>query len=105
MSQELKQLKQQMIAVYGIQCWLSGIEDNRLTGHHIIPVRHKGKTTWDNIALLSKEQHELFNLIERKDVYIANQLNDLFYELNQSFSKPTEDYFKEVNKVKCKFRR
>ena len=96
MSNKLKELKKQMILVYGLKCWISGIEDLKLTGHHIVPVRDNGKTVWNNIALLSRKQHDLFNFIENKDFIIAKKLNELFYELNLSMSPPNNEYYKEI---------
>ena len=41
MSRKLIELKKEMIACYGTRCWLSLLKENRLTGHHIIPLRDK----------------------------------------------------------------
>lgn len=105
MSDRLKELKKEMILVYGLKCWLCGLEDKRLTGHHIIPVRDHGKTTWDNIALLSRKQHDLFNMIERDSPKIAKDLNGLFKELNMTMAPPDDEYFEEVNHVLKKVRK
>ena len=99
MSNKLRELKKEMILVYGTRCWLSLLKDNRLTGHHIIPVRDNGKTEWENIALLSNNSHIYFNQIERIAPDIAHELNILFYELNRTFAPPTLDYEEEVRRV------
>lgn len=104
MSDRLKELKKEMILVYGLKCWLCGIEDKRLTGHHIVPVRAHGKTAWDNIALLSRKQHDLFNMIERDNPKTAKELNGLFKELNMTMKPPENDYYEEVNHVLRKVR-
>ncbi len=104
MSDRLKELKKEMILVYGLKCWLCGLEDKRLTGHHIVPVRDHGKTTWDNIALLSRKQHDLFNMIELYNPKIAKDLNGLFKELNMTMAPPQDDYYEEVHKVLRKVR-
>lgn len=99
MSDKVKRLKEEMILCYGLKCWLCGIEDKRLTAHHIIPVRESGKTIWENIALLNRKQHDLFNAIENKNPRIAKELNWLFYELNCTYAPPTDDYYIEVNHI------
>ena len=99
MSDKLKMLKKEMILCYGTRCWLSLLEDKRLTGHHIIPVRNNGKTVWENIALLSNDSHIFFNKIEREFPNAAKELNYLFYELNRTYKPPGEDYEEEVQRV------
>lgn len=104
MSKKLIELKKEMIMVYGTRCWLSLLKDNRLTGHHIIPVRDNGKTEWENIALLSNDSHIYFNYIERIAPNIAHELNYLFYELNKTYAPPTLDYEDEVKRLLRKLR-
>lgn len=99
MSDKLKCLKKEMILCYGLKCWLGGFEDNRLTAHHIIPVRECGKTVWENIALLNRKQHDLFNAIENYNPKAARELNVLFYELNRTFAPPTPEYYDEVHHI------
>lgn len=99
MSKKLEELKKEMIQVYGTRCWLSLLKENRLTGHHIIPIRQKGKTEWENIALLSNDSHIYFNYIERIAPNLAHELNGLFYELNRTYAPPTVDYEEEVKRV------
>ena len=99
MSEKLKELKEEMIKVYGTRCWLSLLKENRLTAHHIVPVRDKGKTEWGNIALLSNDSHIYFNQIEKYAPNLAHELNGLFYELNKSYAPPTLDYEEEVRRV------
>ena len=99
MSDKIKQLKKEMIICYGLKCWLCGIEDKKLTAHHIIPVRERGETIWENIALLNRKQHDLFNCIENINPNIAKELNWLFYELNRTYAPPTTDYYDEVDKI------
>ena len=104
MGDKLRRLKQEMILVYGNVCWLSLLEDNRLTGHHIIPKRDLGVTEWWNIALLSNDSHIYFNYLERIVPGIAHELNGLFYELNRTYAPPTIDYEEEVKRVLKKVR-
>lgn len=99
MSKKLEELKKEMIQVYGTRCWLSLLKENRLTGHHIVPIRNKGKTEWENIALLSNDSHIYFNYIERIAPNLAYELNGLFYELNRTYAPPTVDYEEEVKRV------
>ena len=102
---KLSELKKEMIIIYGNKCWISLLEDERLTGHHIIPVRHKGLTEWQNIALLSNESHRYFNYIEKIDPKSAKELNNLFLDLNATYAPPTLEYEKEVNYVLSRVRK
>lgn len=99
MSRKLIELKKEMIACYGTRCWLSLLKENRLTGHHIIPLRDKGETIWENIALLSNDSHIFFNYIEKIAPNVSKELNGLFIELNRTYAPPTVDYEEEVKMV------
>lgn len=99
MSKEILRLKKEMILVYGTRCWLSLLKENRLTAHHIIPVRDGGKTEWNNIALLSNDSHIYFNQIEKYAPNVAHELNCLFFELNKTYAPPTLDYEEEVRHI------
>ncbi|MBQ4263126.1 MAG: HNH endonuclease [Bacilli bacterium] len=99
MSKKLEELKKEMIQVYGTRCWITLNKVNRLTAHHIIPVRDKGETRWENIALLSNDSHIYLNYIERIAPCVAYDLNCLFYELNRTYAPPTVDYEEEVKRV------
>lgn len=75
---QTSKIKLQIIASSGHKCWLNGkiTRDNPLTGHHIIPRREKGKTTIDNIALISKSKHEAFNELERIYPKLAEEITN-----------------------------
>jgi hypothetical protein len=105
MSDKLKELKKEMILCYGTKCWLSLVENKRLTGHHIIPVRSNGLTVWNNIALLTCDSHEYFNYVERIMPRAARELNELFYELNKTYAPPTQEYEKDIIYVLNKIER
>lgn len=102
MSKAILELKKEMIVCYGLQCWMCGIEDKRLTAHHIKPVRNGGKAVWSNIALLNRKQHDLFNYIERVEPLTAKKLNGMFIELNRTYEPPKKEYFKEVDYILTK---
>ncbi len=93
----LKRLKLEMIKEYGKICWFGNIQDDKLTAHHIIPKREHGPNIWENIALLNRKWHDLFNKIEQKDPKTAKELNELFYELNRTFAPPTPKHYEEIN--------
>lgn len=94
-------LKQDMLLIYGLLCWGDELwipnKKNIITAHHIVPVRHHGKLTWDNIALLSLSFHQFFNRIEEVDKKLADELNELFRELNRSMNKPTNQHYNDVD--------
>ncbi len=95
-----QQLKKDMLLIYGLVCWGDElwIPDNKniMTMHHIKPVRNKGKLTWDNIALLSLYFHQFFNRIEQVDQKLADELNQLFRELNRNMKPPEEQHYRDV---------
>lgn len=102
MSDKLRELKREMIQVYGMSCWLWGIDDRKLTGHHIVPLRQNGPTIWRNIALLNRQAHDEFNYIEQINRKAATEINGLFTELNKTYSPPTDDYYEELNGIYVK---
>lgn len=95
-----QQLKRDMLLVYGLVCWGDELwvpnAKSIMTMHHIKPVRDKGKLTWDNIALLSLYFHDFFNRIENVDKKLADELNQLFRELNRSMQAPGEQHYNDV---------
>ena len=100
MSSVKQQLKKEMILLYGLVCWGDElwIPDNKniMTMHHIQAKRDFGKLTWDNIALLSLYFHDFFNRIENVDKKLADELNQLFRELNKSMKPPEEQHYSDV---------
>lgn len=102
-----KNSQEKQLIIEGLQifkpndrCWMNYTisEENPLTYHHIVPVRNKeaGKTSLNNMALLSSLAHVKFNIIERKDYITAKQLNRLFQALNDTMAPPTEEYYEEL---------
>ena len=63
-------------------CYCGGIETkkDRLSCHHIIPIRDGGKLVLWNCALIARKNHDKFNLIERKLPLIAEYMNNSFLE-------------------------
>lgn len=96
-----QQLRQDMLLVYGLVCWGNELwvpdAKNIITMHHIKPTRDKGKLTWDNVALLSLYFHQFFNRIELVDRKLAEELNELFRELNRSMNAPTNQHYSDVD--------
>lgn len=96
-----RQLKQDMLLVYGLVCWGDELwtpnNKNIITMHHIKPTRDKGKLTWDNIALLSLYFHQFFNRIEQVDKKLADELNQIFRELNKSMNTPGSQHYSDVD--------
>ena len=100
MSKRKQQLKRDMILLYGLVCWGDELwipdTKNIITMHHIRAKKNNGKLTWDNIALLSLYFHQFFNRIEQVDQRLANELNELFRELNKSMKPPEEQHYSDV---------
>lgn len=108
MSDKVSRLRQEMIEVYGMKCWLNEIwlptKNDIMTYHHIIERRNGGKAVWENGALLGRSSHDFLNMLDYKYHNIYNELNWLFFELNRTYLPPTEDYYENVKHVLKKVR-
>ena len=103
MSNSIARLKQEMIEVYGLKCWLDEFwipnKKNILTYHHILEKRNGGLVEWENGALLSLYKHEYLNYLDLYYKNIYKELNALFYDLNRTYAPPTDEYYDEVKRV------
>ena len=103
MSDKVRKLKEEMIKVYGLKCWINELwipnKKNILTYHHILEARNGGKVEWENGALLSLYKHDYLNYLDLYYHSIYNELNGLFYDLNRTYSPPNEEYYEEVKRV------
>ncbi len=75
------EIRKKLIEIYGNKCWLFDTlsNKNKLTLHHIYPVRKEELTNIENGALLSRRMHSFFNELEREYPLVANELNYYFY--------------------------
>ncbi|NMA51205.1 MAG: hypothetical protein GX951_05120 [Mollicutes bacterium] len=73
---------------------------NMFTFHHITEERCGGKRIVENGAILTIASHNFLNYLDVKRRELYEELNYLFYCLNITGAPPTEDYFKEVLKIK-----
>ena len=109
MSDKLRRLKEEMILVYGLNCWMNELwipnKKDILTFHHILEKRNGGKEVWENGALLSRTSHDYLNYLDMKYHKLYKELNGLFQELNRSYAPPTEQYYDEVAFTLRKIRR
>lgn len=73
-----KLVRNLMINNYGNRCWLHYklTKDNPLTYHHLKPVREGGRATEENGALLSREAHDDFNILEQMYPKLAREINE-----------------------------
>lgn len=96
-----KRIKNKMVAKYGSECWIEKLhlrkdtEPRRytskaqmkrmkmLTYHHIKERRNGGKSTEENGALLSAENHAWFH---KQPLEIQIRLNQIFQEYKKQFS-------------------
>lgn len=53
-------------------------KDNLLTFHHIVKKENGGLEEIDNGALLTKKAHDLLHCMEKHNVNVYNELNDIF---------------------------
>ncbi len=95
---------QKMIEIYGYNCWMNGIitKNNKLTIHHIVPIRVKRIKNISNFALLTNNSHALFNYIELNYEKYGLYLTELFTELNHSNCPPTKEYVDEIKLILSK---
>ena len=107
MSDKLRQLKLEMIAVYGDVCWLNYdiTKHNPITFHHILEVRNGGKDLWENGALITENAHKYLNFLDYEYHKIYEELNYNFKELNRTYAPPTDNYYEEIGKVLRKVKR
>ena len=100
-TKKVQELRGELARIYGPQCWMRYKLDrkNPFTAHHIKEVRNGGKTTIDNLALLTYWAHQDLNHMWEHDKSLYNALNALFKVLNKTKKPPTKEYFKEVNGI------
>lgn len=93
-----KFVKDQLIALYGYKCWLLGevSKRNKLTLHHIKPVRENGATTIDNGALLTREMHDRFNILEQMYPELANEINIYLQTYKGNYS---DEVLERINRL------
>lgn len=103
MSSKVARLRQEMIQVYGLKCWLVETwfpkKGDFMTYHHILERRNGGLVTWENGALLGCSSHNYLNMLDYNYHNIYEELNGLFHELNKTYAPPTESYYDEVQRV------
>lgn len=106
----VKNLRNAMIQIYGDHCWMDpnwpntckNNRDKKLSLHHILEARNGGQILWENIALLSRSEHDYLNYLDKQYHKIYEELNGLFTELNRTYSPPTDAYYDEVEHVLAK---
>lgn len=64
---------------------------NRPTKHHIIPRREKGKTTFQNIAILDDQTHRKFNKLEVNSPELSKELNYYMYIFRGNLPEPLQE--------------
>lgn len=112
-----KHIKDRMIAKYGAECWIDKLHlrpDNeprrytskgqykrmkQLTYHHILEKRNGGKSTEENGAILSAENHAWFH---KQPIEVQKRLNEIFQEYKKQFALLGEDDKKAINESKPK---
>lgn len=75
-----------------------------LTFHHILEARNGGKRIITNGAILVRKSHQFLNYLDTNIHGAYMDLNYLFYLLNLSEAPPTEEYYREVDKILKKVR-
>ena len=93
--------RHKLIKEYGCICFMGGELSckNILTTHHLTAVRDGGKTTLDNLALLGRLQHDIFNLVELHYKKKANDMNDLFREYKEIRDNAIIEYLKLQSQI------
>lgn len=109
MGDKLKRLKDEMILIYGFNCWLNELwipnKKDIITYHHIVERRNGGKATLENGALLARSSHDYLNYLDIDYHKIYKELNGLFYDLNRTYKPPTKEYYEEVHNTLKKVKR
>lgn len=103
MGDKLRRLKEEMILVYGLKCWMNELwvpsKKDILTFHHILERRNGGRDLWENGALLGLSSHQYLNYLDYYYPKIYKELNGLFYDLNKTYKPPTKEYYDEINLI------
>ena len=77
---KMKKAKRERTTIYGYEDFFGDrpTQNNRLTGHHIDPIRWGGKITMYNIALAIETNHLKLNEVEKYLPHIALVINNNF---------------------------
>ena len=109
MGDKTRKLKEEMILVYGLKCWINELwiptKKDVITFHHILERRNGGKAEWDNGALISHFAHQYLNYLDNEQHKLYKELNGMFYDLNRTYKPPTPEYYEEVNRVLVRSRK
>ena len=89
MSDKVRKLKEEMIQVYGLKCWINELwipnKKNILTYHHILEARNGGKATIENGSILRQDtSHDYLHKIELTDREIFELITDRMIEMNRN---------------------
>jgi hypothetical protein len=74
-------LLEKLVRIYGSECMLGG--KGRLSVHHLVPKRVRVDNRIENLALLSKKMHELFNKIEAQDQENGDYINEYLIKVKR----------------------
>ncbi len=74
-------LLEKLVRIYGSECMLGG--KGRLSVHHLVPKRVRVDNRIENLALLSKKMHELFNKIEQQDQENGDYINEYLIKVKR----------------------
>lgn len=108
-----KSVKEQMIQIYGAECFIEKLHLRKdkerrytskgqlkrmkqLTYHHIRMKKDNGKTTIENGALLSAENHAWFH---KQSEEKQAEMNRAFQEYKMSFAEFTTEGIKQAQKI------
>lgn len=75
---------------------------NPLTYHHIKEVSKKGKKKVDNGALLTKKAHNLLHEIQKYNLKLYNEWQQLFREINETHSIIDDMNLEKIKKLRLK---
>ena len=91
-------VRDMLVYYYGPKCWLGGqvTKDNYLTLHHIKPVRDGGRTTLENGALLSRQKHAEFNVLEEMYPEYGEEINNYFLEYRGQYPQEIYERIQEL---------
>lgn len=62
-----------------------------LTLHHIEPVRDGGATTVENGALITRQEHDRFNILEQRYPELARKLNYLMSKYKGNYPEDVQE--------------
>lgn len=75
-------------------------KDNPYTFHHIEERKNGGQYTTDNGALLTRNAHQLLNMMEKNDIELYEMWQELFRKISATKTRPTMEHIARMKELR-----